>query len=100
MHVLDRDAERGSAGNVTYGPNGLHDFGKLRARRLDLIVAVLEAKLTWADSTPGTAASAFSIAGGQWAQVMPPMRRLMCSEGRLSGGGVNWLGIHGKWAPC
>ena len=33
MHILDRDAARGSAGNVSYGPNSLHDFGKLRARR-------------------------------------------------------------------
>jgi hypothetical protein len=31
MHVLDWDAEGGSAGDVAYRPNSLHDFGKLCA---------------------------------------------------------------------
>ena len=83
MHVLDRDAVRGGAGHVANGPDRLQDLGNFRSRRIVSILAVLVAKLTCADVTPVTAARAFSIAGGQWAQVIPPMRSSICSNGLL-----------------
>ena len=75
MHVLDRDA-------VVAVPT-VYPIDRIACRMSAsfarhgsyLILAILEARLTCAEVTPATVAMAFSIAGGQCGQVMPPMRR-------------------------
>ena len=65
-----------------------------------LILAVLEAKLTWADSNPWHRRKRLLDRGWAVGAGHASDAQINVFGGRLSGGGVNWLGIHGKWAHC